>query len=571
MSKSQIQPISHAELKRGILLGELWFMVAWITIIVILLIIPLEEFGELAIGRQLDVIFSRLFIYGTTFVFSIILLYLVGKSLDFNPYRGKYLAILGLILSFLGIFLFLQNNVLFLVLPGFWFIGLGSSLVGGVGIYFLAGFIPIHQRGVHISHSIGLGSLLILIISLIRLNVVSQETFKWFFFVGEIKDFLILFALFLVTFFVFCLTILISKNQQIGWTNDRWPTNLHDIIKRHPLKLSIISHFLVFSVFGLAISIIIDIVRIYPFNDIDIKWLPLSGVDYVDVFWSILFMGNFIAIWVIGYFVDRFGRKSFTIIGIYTISLALLGFSVSLTLISLIAAAIAIGIGVSGINLTLDTSMWMDLSPRDGLGRYTAFGLISLITGLSFGRLLSFVLIDQLGDITTSISILGFIMLFVTALAVYPLSLMDDTYPPLSFLLLLVRMEGGTLLYSNGFQKNLWKFKKLALISGGLEAIDSFMREVLERGTMEYVLHAGYYILNDQQGSIRANLITNKASHELRKLLKSFTKRFNDQYLEVIKDWNGDLSLFEDADEIVEEIFGPLISSSDLKTSISND
>ncbi|MFX1285635.1 MAG: hypothetical protein ACFFB5_18490 [Promethearchaeota archaeon] len=569
MSKSQIQPISHDELKRGILLGKLWFMVAWITIIVILLIIPLDEFGELAIGRQIYVIFSRLFIYGTIFVFSIVLIYLVGKKLDYNPYRGKFFGLLGLVLSFIGIFLFLQNNVLFLVIPGFWLIGLGSSLVGVVGFYFLAGFIPVHRRGVHISHSIGLGSLIILIISFLRLNVLSQETFTWFFFVGEINDFLILFTLFLVTFVVFCITSLVSRNHQVGWTNDRWPTNDRDIMKRHPVRLSIISHFLVFMVFGLAISIIIDIVRIYPFNDSDIKWLPLSGVEYVDLFWVFLFIGNFISIWAVGYLVDRFGRKSFTIIGIYTISLAFLGFSVSLTLISLIAAAFAIGIGVSGINLTLDTSIWMDLSPRDGLGRYTAFGLISLITGLSFGRLLSLVLIDQIGDIATSISLVGFILLFVTALSVYPLSLIDDTYPPLNFLLLIVRMEGGTLLYSNGFQKELWEFNKLALISGGLEAIDTFMHEVLERGNMEYVLHAGYYILNDQQESTRANLITNKASHELRYLLKEFTNRFNDQYLEVIKTWKGDVSQFKDADKIVEEIFGPLISSSDLKTCTS--
>ncbi|MFX0172643.1 MAG: hypothetical protein ACFE9L_12050 [Candidatus Hodarchaeota archaeon] len=145
-------------------------MVRWITLIVILVIIPLEEFGELAIGREIDVIFNRLFIYGTAFIFSIILLYLVGKKLDHNPYRGKYLGILGLILSFLGIFLFLQNNVLFLMLPGFWLIGLGCSLVGSIGIYSLADFIPTHQRGVNISYSIGLGSFIILIMSLIIRN-----------------------------------------------------------------------------------------------------------------------------------------------------------------------------------------------------------------------------------------------------------------------------------------------------------------------------------------------------------------------------------------------------------------
>lgn len=49
------------------------------------------------------------------------------------------------------------------------------------------------------------------------------------------------------------------------------------------------------------------------------------------------------------------------------------------------------------------------------------------------------------------------------------------------------------------------------------------MRDVLERGNIEYVLHVGYYILNDQQESIHANLITNKASHEFRNLVKIFT------------------------------------------------
>ena len=37
---------------RGVLLGKIWFMTAWITIIIILFIIPLEKFGKLGFFRQ---------------------------------------------------------------------------------------------------------------------------------------------------------------------------------------------------------------------------------------------------------------------------------------------------------------------------------------------------------------------------------------------------------------------------------------------------------------------------------------------------------------------------------------
>ena len=40
------------------------------------------------------------------------------------------------------------------------------------------------------------------------------------------------------------------------------------------------------------------------------------------------------------------------------------------------------------------------------------------------------------------------------------------------------------------------------------------------------------------------------------------TKRFLTKYAEELKDWNGDLSYFEDAVDDAEEIFGPLITIS---------
>jgi hypothetical protein len=106
------------------------------------------------------------------------------------------------------------------------------------------------------------------------------------------------------------------------------------------------------------------------------------------------------------------------------------------------------------------------------------------------------------------------------------------------------------------------------LVSGGLEAIDSFMNEWLKRGKMEHVLHAGYYILNAQVKSIKANLISNKANSELCTYLDRFVTQFYENFEEKIETWNGAMNAFDAADDLVEEIFGPLICSTDLKLSV---
>jgi hypothetical protein len=212
--------------------------------------------------------------------------------------------------------------------------------------------------------------------------------------------------------------------------------------------------------------------------------------------------------------------------------------------------------------------MWFDISPRDGFGRYTALGLISLISGLGLSRLVGIEFITQFPDPLAGISILGYIILFLASIAVLPLAQMDNTYPPLKFLLLMVRMEGGILLYYNEFKNKLFEHDKLALVSGGLEAIDTFMHEVLQHGNihgnMEHVLHAGFFILNAQQKDVRANLIVNHSSLELRQRLNLFVTKFHEQNQTLLTNWDGNIDTFQDTDELVEIIFGPLFASSDL-------
>ncbi len=70
--------------------------------------------------------------------------------------------------------------------------------------------------------------------------------------------------------------------------------------------------------------------------------------------------------------------------------------------------------------------------------------------------------------------------------------------------------------------------------------------------------------MNAQIGSkIKANLIINKANNELRAYLDRFVKQFHKEFEKKIEIWNGQVNAFNAADDLVEEIFGPLICSTD--------
>ncbi len=538
------------------LLSKLWFASVWMAILTVLFILPLEEYGELQIiSNETNGMILRILIYGLVFLISIGSTYFTGRWLDFHPYSIKTFVLAGLGLLIFGLVIFAQNTNLVLIVLGFFLIAIGAGALGCASIFTFAGYIPVNSRGKHITHAILIGSGIPLITVLIRSLFVTTETARIFLYQGDIEVFLTIVVLTLFLIVVFFFSVGLIFNLKIGWENDKWPTAEKTIFLRRPVIALGTSHILVYMVFGISIALLLSKTKTIFFQHSFFK------LNSLESFWFFLLVGELFALWFWGQWADHHGRKSIIIISIYIISVAFLGFTISLSFTAFLLTSFFIGVGYAAINVSLDSTVWMDLSPRDALGRYLAIGLITLIAGLALGRIIGLQLVSIFGG---DESILGYAMLFVASISIFPITQIDDTYPPLDFLLLLVRKEGGLLLYANTFGKFYLGSDKLLLISGGLEAVDSFMNEILRKGKMEYVRHAGYYILNDRIESISVNLITNKAGSELRSYLRRFTVVFYEKYKEEIERWVGTPKTFEAANELVEEIFGPLIPSRDI-------
>ena len=59
---------------------------------------------------------------------------------------------------------------------------------------------------------------------------------------------------------------------------------------------------------------------------------------------------------------------------------------------------------------------------------------------------------------------------------------------------------------------------------------------------------------------LSAAIFSNKNDPELHGLLHKFLKTFEEKFKDIIPTWSGDLTLFHDAINDAEEIFGPLVT-----------
>jgi len=502
-----------------------------------------------------------LILLGFILVLVIFVLYFTGTLLDKYPELIKVTIIIGMLGSSISAILFvlLINEGLILVIalvPLAFFFGV---LITSTGTLF-AGLTNMWKRGKTYSF------IILIFISIAIISVLLGGLFSSRYESDPLLSLSFVSVLPVIGVFGIILTVLfflLTFNKKIHWENDAWPTKFTKIISRRSVRAYLITHFFLYFMLGISISSFSQLGEA-----LGISWnVTILGIGEFPLptdktFWFIVLLGDLLTVLPAGYFSDRFGRKNMIVLAVYGIVLSALIFGLEQTQVSFLVSAFTIGISFGLLHVTLDSSIWADLSPRDGLGRYYALGFISLAVGLGIGYGLGHWYLNNF-----TIEVITYVLTILAIIAAFPLFWVADSYKPLDFSLLLVMEEGGLPIFDYSFQERLDVSIELTLLSGALTAVSSFMNETMkEKGVLNLVRHGNHFILTDKNKNtgISAAIFSNKQDPELHRTLKEFLEKFCMTYSEAYTNWNGDRSVFDGAVNIAEEIFGHLSPSTNL-------
>ncbi len=110
-------------------LAKLWIINAWLVTAAILLIIPMDEHGQLRLLNEPRQSLIRIIVFGLLLVLVIILTYVGGKLIDKNPVIINGEVILGFTFTLSGLYMYTQLNSFQLLILGLFLIGIGSSFL----------------------------------------------------------------------------------------------------------------------------------------------------------------------------------------------------------------------------------------------------------------------------------------------------------------------------------------------------------------------------------------------------------------------------------------------------------
>lgn len=518
--------------------------ITWLLTVLVLLIYPftyLDLINEHVIGNYLDL---KTLDFALVALFSILSMLITGYIIDRKPNIIHKITMVALLGSSICLFLISIINPIIVSLA---FIGFGISIgiLTDLGGCYFGGFIPNKDRIKVYSISMGIFAFLCVIIvfisNIVQLSKSITNTF---------------YLLSIIAFIAFILFIVISRKLPI-YTNDRWPTPLlkGGILDRATVRNYLTSHFLLYFMIGLTIQTIYTASK-----KLDIG---LQNFNDANFFWMLVFAADFIGLIIASIIVNN--RKIPVIMAIYGIAVSLLVFDLEKSVLTYLLSAIILGIMFSFIHVTLDSSIWADLSPRDALGRYFSLGFISLILGISLGYSLGIIILNIAA--ANAVNIAGLLLIFLAFLSMFPLFFVSDTADLLDFNLLMVALKGGRPCFIYTFKKSQNEKIDYTLMSSALEAITQFMNEIFSdsKAKLQLVQQGNYLILSEQVNSVSAALFVNKGDPEIRRRLKYFVQEFEKKYKNEVDDWTGNTSIFDDAVNLVEEIFGPLIPSDDLQ------
>lgn len=514
---------------------------------------PFRGFGILILGAILFLV--------------IFMLYFTGTFLDKHPEYLRLSVTIGMVgssISVIILVIFIDISLLLIVSLtslAFFF----GVLLTSCGTLF-AGLTDMWYRGRTYSYGIFTFIVIALICILFGGVFSHQQSGLW----GHsfVSVLLAVGVLGLLTTFVF---FLLTRDMGIPWQNDKWPTKINRIIGRRSVRAFLLSHFLLYAMLGISIASFSQIGGLLEEIYGSLWSVNIPGLGYfkfpVDkTFWFFVLLGDLIIILPAGYLADRFGRKTLIVATIYGLVLASLIFGLEKTSDSFLMAALIIGFSFAMLHPTLDSSLWADLSPRDGLGRYYAVGFISLALGLGVGSGFGYWVLNPLVTNLTDIEFITYLITILAVLSALPLFWVSDSYKPLDFTLLLVIEEGGLPIFDYTFTKELDTAIELTLLSGALKAVSSFMSETMkDKGELNLVRHGNHFILTEIKDGISAAIFSNKQDPELHTALRVFLNQFCIKYEKTLEDWGGTRSLFDGAVDIAEEVFGYLAPSTNLE------
>ncbi|MFX0087278.1 MAG: MFS transporter [Candidatus Hodarchaeota archaeon] len=504
-------------------------------------------------------------ILGFILITVIFVLYFTGALLDKRPKLIRVVVLMGMLGSSISVILFIVfiQESLFLILSLTSLSIFFGILLTSSGTLF-AGLTDMWKRGQTYSYAITI--FIVCSLSTILLGGLFSSQYKEdpllsLSFVSVLPVIGVLGLGLTLLFFI------LTYNIDIHWTNDAWPTKFTKIINRRSVRAYLISHFFLYFMLGISISSFSQLGEA-----LQISWnvvIPAFGefpLPTNKTFWFIVLLGDLLAVVPAGYLSDRIGRKNMIVLAVYGIVFSALVFGLEKTDVSFLISALIIGISFGLLHPTLDSSLWADLSPRDGLGRYYAIGFISLAIGLGIGYSIGhWIFVPNLDTFT--IELITYVLTILAIISAFPLFWVADSFEPLDFTLLLVIEEGGLPIFDYTFHKNLDITIELTLLSGALTAVSSFMNETMkEKGDLNLVRHGNHFILTDKnkETGISAAIFSNKQDPELHTTLHEFLEKFCETYSDIYKTWNGSKSLFDGAIDIAEEVFGHLAPSTNL-------
>ncbi|MHA2329010.1 MAG: MFS transporter, partial [Candidatus Hodarchaeales archaeon] len=490
------------------------------------------------------------FILFITACFATISLSGTGFIIDRHPEFVNPLITGSLIMSGLSLFILaLGVDFTVLILIGLPTLGFSLGiLVTGAGALFSV-YSEVQLRG--LTYSIALFTSALISIGIILLDILFQLDFR--------IPLIVISILAIVCGIIFFL----SSRSITPWVNDAFPTSTKHIIARSSVKVYLVSHYFVYFMLGIAFVSISKIGQLRYTGHLG--GIPFLG-EYLDdptqLFWILVFLGDFLFVLPMGWLSDRIGRKNLIVFGVYGIVVAALIVGLSDNTFLYYFSAFLLGVSFSAMHPSLDSAVWSDLSPLDSVGRYNALAFISLLQGVGCGLAVAlFILPEGIP------SVISYVLIGVAILSLFPLFFAADSFVPLDTYLILVSMSGVLVFHHDFHPAHEISEKDLSLVAGALSAISTVFESIdTQQATLDMVRHGDVFIFQSKsrmnnKGDLVGTLFANKNDPELQKRLDSFLARFSFTFQTEIDVFIGQTSVFDDASEIVEDIFGPLLPS----------